>query len=71
MSVTNNILTASPTLPANAGTYSISVTVKLQDYSTVPAMTKTFTLTVTCKVFSLGFNATTPSAQTVQLGIDA
>lgn len=71
VSITNNILTASPTLPANAGTYSVSVTVKLQDYPTVPAMTKTFTLTVTCSVLSLGFAASTPSTKTLQLGIDA
>jgi hypothetical protein len=65
VSVTNNILTASPTLPTHAGTYSVSVTVKLQDYPTVPAMTKTLTLTVTCSVLALVFAATTPSAKTM------
>ena len=62
-------LTLSTNSPYDEGTYPVQLTVTLQDNPAV-TITKSFSVTISCQVFSLVFNPGIPISQIVQIGID-
>jgi hypothetical protein len=45
--------------------------VKLTDYPSIAAITKTFTVTVTCTVSTLTFSTSPMASKTIEIGIDS
>ena len=49
----------------------MSLKVTMQNYPTVPSVTRAFSIIIVCQVQSIGFSASTPNSMTVNLGVDA
>ena len=62
LSVSGNIISVSTSDPADVNTYSITVTVSLTDYPSIPSISKTFTITITCVVQTLSFSLVPPAS---------
>ena len=63
-------MTLSTTLPANKGTYPMTLTVTLPAYPMVAAVTKQFTLEIICEVFSIVKTTIPVASASYKIGID-
>ena len=45
--------------------------VNLSDFPSIPGITKTFTVTVTCTVSTLTFSTSPMASKTIEIGIDS
>lgn len=63
-------LTLATNSPSDANVYTVSFTVKLTNYPTIPGFNKTFQVTITCTVLSLTW-PTAPANILIEPGITA
>lgn len=70
LTIVGDVMTLSTNNPAESGTYTpVTLEVKLQNYPTVTLL-KTFKADIICSVKSIIWDASMPTAVSVQVGID-
>ena len=66
--ITLNLFTNSV---SDVGSQTVNVTVKLASYPSIPAVTTSLAVSVTCQVQTLTFSTALPSTTTIQIGVTA
>jgi hypothetical protein len=69
-SISGNTLTLNPTLPADAGSWDVTLTVGLVTYPTIATISISFKIVVVCTVTGLNFTTIPPSLTQLEVGID-
>ena len=54
---------------SDVGSQTVTVTVQLASYPSIPAVTASLAVSVTCQVLTLTFSTAMPSTTTIQIGI--
>ena len=71
MTISGTNIVVDTTDPANVGgPYSITLTVTLADYPMVTALTKTFSVTITCAVQTVTFSTPPPAVTNLVVDVD-
>jgi hypothetical protein len=58
-----------PSLPSDAGSWDVTLTVKLESYPDIPEIQVSFKITVTCQVTTLAWTTIPLSLTTIRVGI--
>ena len=69
-SISGNTLTLNPTFPADAGSWDVTLTVGLVNYSSIATISISFKIVVVCTVTGLNFTTSPPSLTQLEVGID-
>jgi len=68
--ISGDMLSINPSLPSDAGSWDVTLTVGLVSYPDIPKIQVSFKITVTCQVTTLAWTTNPSSLTTIKVGID-